>query len=207
MFRIKDNVLIGKEVPIRDECTNVGALVLEKLRSKPEIIAQVIRYSLLLWRGCRQTRHWIDFNVNSANVDSPLNPRSFDPQCVCVQVEAVNGTKTTFAEMTEKSVKCALWLREQAVQPGDIIGICTHNHLESYVPLLAALYVGAISNSWGNELSPSTLLLFSRFSSLFTSLFSRRALNHQPPNEIRFSARTTRRSRCCKAFRFTLSPF
>lgn len=80
------------------------------------------------------------------------------------QVEAVTGTETTFAEMTEKSVKCALWLREQAVQSGDIIGICTHNHLESYVPLLAALYVGAISNPWDNELSPSTLNFFRFFS-------------------------------------------
>ncbi|KAL0105335.1 hypothetical protein PUN28_016768 [Cardiocondyla obscurior] len=71
------------------------------------------------------------------------------------QVKAVTGTETTFTEMTEKSVKCALWLREQAVQPGDIIGICTHNHLESYIPLLAALYVGAISNPWDNELSPN----------------------------------------------------
>ncbi|XP_029676660.1 luciferin 4-monooxygenase-like [Formica exsecta] len=114
-FRIENNILIGKEIPIHDECTNVGALVLEKLRSKPEFVAQV---------------------------------------------EAVTGTKTTFAEMTEKSVKCALWLREQAVQPGDIIGICTHNHLESYVPLLAALYVGAISNPWDNELSPTTARFF-----------------------------------------------
>ncbi|XP_071648740.1 uncharacterized protein [Temnothorax longispinosus] len=115
MFRTENNILIGKEVPIHKTCTNVGALVLEKMRSRPEFVAQV---------------------------------------------EAVTGTETTFAEMTEKSVKCALWLREQAVQPGDIIGICTHNHLESYVPLLAALYVGAISNPWDNELSPTTARYF-----------------------------------------------
>lgn len=79
-------------------------------------------------------------------------------------------------------MKCALWLREQAVQPGDIIGICTHNHLESYVPLLAAFYVGAISNPWDNELSPSTLLLFVLFQ--LASAFS--APNIKPPNEIGF---------------------
>ncbi|XP_018357536.1 PREDICTED: 4-coumarate--CoA ligase-like [Trachymyrmex cornetzi] len=115
VFRIENDILIGKEVPIYRECTNVGALVLEKMRSRPEFVAQV---------------------------------------------EAVTGTETTFAEMTEKSVKCALWLREQAVQPGDIIGICTHNHLESYVPLLAALYIDAISNPWDNELSPTTARYF-----------------------------------------------
>ncbi|KYM80058.1 hypothetical protein ALC53_09584 [Atta colombica] len=86
-LRIENDILIGEEVSIYRECTNIGALVLEKMRSRPEFVAQV----------------------------------------------EVAGTKTTFAEMTEKSVKCALWLREQAVQPGDIIGICTHNHLESYV--------------------------------------------------------------------------
>ncbi|XP_025158095.1 4-coumarate--CoA ligase 2-like [Harpegnathos saltator] len=114
-FRTENDILIGEEAPIHTECTNVGALVLEKLRSRPEFIAQV---------------------------------------------EAVSGAETTFAEMTEKSVKCALWLREQGVQPGDIIGICTHNHLESYVPLLAALYLGAISNPWDNELSPTTASYF-----------------------------------------------
>lgn len=97
-------------------------------------------------------------------------------------MEAITGTETTFAEMTEKSVKCALWLKEQAVQPGDIIGICTHNHLESYVPLLAAFYVGAISNPWDNELSPSTLLLSVLFQ--LASAFS--APNIKPPNEIGF---------------------
>ncbi|XP_012222074.1 luciferin 4-monooxygenase-like [Linepithema humile] len=114
-FRVENNVLIGEEISIRKECTNVGTLVLKKLRSNPKFVAQV---------------------------------------------EAVTGTETTFAEMTEKSVKCALWLREQGVQPGDVIGICTHNHLESYVPLLAALYVGAISNPWDNELSPTTARYF-----------------------------------------------
>lgn len=98
-------------------------------------------------------------------------------------MEAVTGTETTFAEMTEKSVKCALWLKEQAVQPGDIIGICTHNHLESYVPLLAALYVGAISNPWDNELSPSTLLS-SQLSQFVSAFF---APSIKSPNEIAFS--------------------
>lgn len=44
MFRIENNVLIGEEVPIRKDCTNVGALVLEKMRSRPEFVAQVSRH-------------------------------------------------------------------------------------------------------------------------------------------------------------------
>ncbi|KAG5348319.1 LUCI monooxygenase, partial [Acromyrmex charruanus] len=96
------------------------------------------------------------------------------------QVEAVTGTETTFAEMMEKSVKCTLWLREQAVQSGDnIIDICTH--LESYIPLLAALYIDAISNPWDNELSPSTLLILPLFQ-LVPVFFA----SSKPPNKIGF---------------------
>lgn len=60
MFRIENNVLIGEEVPIRKECTNVGALVLEKMRSRPGFVAQVSRYSQFPREGYRR----IDFNVN-----------------------------------------------------------------------------------------------------------------------------------------------
>lgn len=53
--------------------------------------------------------------------------------------------------------------------------------------LLAALYVGAISNPWDNELSPSTLLLFSRFSAACSrSFFFLPPSIKPPPNEIRF---------------------
>lgn len=154
VFRIENNILIGEEVPIYREYTNVGALVLEKMRSRSKLVAQVSRHSR--FRRCRQRHHRIDFNINVTMIRHLTLTRSI----VIPQVEAVTGTETTFAEMTEKSVKCALWLGEQAVQLDDIIGICTHNHLESYIPLLAALYVGAISNPQDNELFPSTYVTF-----------------------------------------------
>lgn len=44
MFRIENNILIGKEVSIHKDCTNVGALVLDKMRSRPEFVAQVSRH-------------------------------------------------------------------------------------------------------------------------------------------------------------------
>lgn len=114
-FRIVENVLIGQEKPINRECVNVGELVLQKLRSRPEFVGQV---------------------------------------------DAISGRESSYAEMAEKSVKVALWLRKEGVQPNDVIGICTNNHMESYVPLLSALYVGAIANPWDHELSPMTAKYF-----------------------------------------------
>lgn len=50
--------------------------------------------------------------------------------------------------MVDKSIKCALWLQSQNVQQGDVIAICTHNHLNQVVPALAAMYIGAVFNPW-----------------------------------------------------------
>lgn len=105
---------------------------------------------------------------------------------MCVLVEAVTGTKTTFAEMTEKSVKCALWLREQAVQPGDIIGICTHNHLESYVLRFWRHSTSAPLATHGTTSSPQVRYYFSpAFPQPVPGPFFFLP-SIKPPNEIRF---------------------
>ncbi|XP_071639663.1 uncharacterized protein [Temnothorax longispinosus] len=64
------------------------------------------------------------------------------------QIDAATGKTSTFEQMKERSVKCALWLRKLKVKFGDVITVCTHNQLEAYVPYLAALYIGAIVNPW-----------------------------------------------------------
>ena len=50
--------------------------------------------------------------------------------------------------MADKSVKCAMWLRDQHIQPGDVIGICTNNRMDSYIPCFASMYIGAVFNPW-----------------------------------------------------------
>ena len=50
--------------------------------------------------------------------------------------------------MADKSVKCAMWLRDQNIQPGDVIGICTSNSMNMYIPCFASMYVGAVFNAW-----------------------------------------------------------
>lgn len=57
--------------------------------------------------------------------------------------------------MSERSVKCALWLKKQGVKPGDIIGLCTDNNLDSILALLGTMYLGAVYNTWDHKLSLS----------------------------------------------------
>jgi len=54
IFRIENDILIGEEVPIHEECTNVGALVLEKMRSKPKFVAQVSRHGQFPREGVKK---------------------------------------------------------------------------------------------------------------------------------------------------------
>ncbi|XP_029677831.1 4-coumarate--CoA ligase-like 7 [Formica exsecta] len=60
------------------------------------------------------------------------------------QVDAKTGEENTFYYMRKRSVKCALWMQDQGIQPNDVIMICTNNQLDAYVPFLAALYIGAV---------------------------------------------------------------
>ncbi|CAG5073877.1 Similar to Luciferin 4-monooxygenase (Photinus pyralis), partial [Cotesia congregata] len=64
------------------------------------------------------------------------------------QIDGATGTKLTYADMGDKSIRCALWLKEQGVSPGDVVGFCSRNHLDSCIPLYACLYIGAIFNPW-----------------------------------------------------------
>ncbi|XP_033328457.2 luciferin 4-monooxygenase isoform X1 [Megalopta genalis] len=65
-----------------------------------------------------------------------------------VQVDAGTGEEDTYGEMLDRAVRCALWLRKQGVKRGDIVAVATHNHLDSFVPCVAAVFIGAIVNPW-----------------------------------------------------------
>ncbi|RLU16382.1 hypothetical protein DMN91_010450 [Ooceraea biroi] len=83
-----------------------------------------------------------------------LNILKSNPECIG-QIDAFTGKKYTYADMVERSIKCALWLKKQGVKPGDIVGLCTDNNLDAIVIMLGTMYIGAISNTWDHELSPS----------------------------------------------------
>ncbi|XP_039315156.1 luciferin 4-monooxygenase isoform X2 [Solenopsis invicta] len=69
------------------------------------------------------------------------------------QLEIESGKESIYAEMTEQSIKCALWLRKQGIQKGDKIGIWTHNHIDTYIPVFASLYVAAVICPWDHKVS------------------------------------------------------
>ncbi|KAH0552267.1 hypothetical protein KQX54_008003 [Cotesia glomerata] len=86
------------------------------------------------------------------------------------QIDRVTGTKVTYADMCDKSIRCALWLKEQGVSPGDVVAFGSRIHLDSCIPLYACLYIGAIFNLWWhihlNEGLSLTILILDISSSL-----------------------------------------
>lgn len=62
--------------------------------------------------------------------------------------------------MSERSIKCALWLKKQGIKSGDIIGLCCDNDMNAIIIVLGTMYIGAISNPWDYELTPSTYVPF-----------------------------------------------
>ncbi|XP_043287319.1 luciferin 4-monooxygenase-like [Venturia canescens] len=95
--------------------------------------------------------------LKGADKDCTLNYNSFGEMLLermrsnptfVGQVDGSTGREETFGEMLDKSVKCALWMREQNIGTGDIVGICTHNQLDMYIPCFASIFVGATYNPW-----------------------------------------------------------
>ncbi|XP_043517995.1 4-coumarate--CoA ligase 1-like [Frieseomelitta varia] len=64
------------------------------------------------------------------------------------QVDAITEEQETFADIADRTIKCALWLQKHGVGKGDIVAISSHNHMDTIIPYIAALYLGAIVNSW-----------------------------------------------------------
>jgi len=67
------------------------------------------------------------------------------------QVDAETGRTTTFREMREKSIKCALHMQSHGIKKGDVVTICICNHIDAYIPYLACLYIGAIVDLWHED--------------------------------------------------------
>ncbi|KYQ57375.1 Luciferin 4-monooxygenase, partial [Trachymyrmex zeteki] len=65
-------------------------------------------------------------------------------------IDAMTEEQTTYQQMRENSVKCALWLK-QSLSTTFIITICTRHKMLEYIPFLASLYVGIIVNTWDEK--------------------------------------------------------
>lgn len=82
---------------------------------------------------------------------------------VIFQVDIVTGKEDTYGEMLDRAIKCALWLKKQGVRKGDIVAVSTHNHLDCFIPCIAAMFIGAIFNPWdyGMNTGKTKALIFS----------------------------------------------
>ncbi|XP_044014579.1 4-coumarate--CoA ligase 1-like isoform X3 [Aphidius gifuensis] len=76
------------------------------------------------------------------------------------RIDAVTGETETFGSIADKSIRCAIWLKKQGIQPGDTIGYCSNNHLDSCIPLFASFYIGTIINAWCNQILNEDLVKF-----------------------------------------------
>ncbi|XP_072764968.1 uncharacterized protein [Anoplolepis gracilipes] len=68
------------------------------------------------------------------------------------QVDACTEQIVTYAELQAKVIRCALWLQKQGIKSCDVVSLCTSNHLNSFVPCLATIYVNAIFNPWNENM-------------------------------------------------------
>lgn len=79
-------------------------------------------------------------------------------------MDASTDETDTYAELQDKAVRCALWLQKY-VKAGDIISLCTGNHLNSIVPCVAAAYINVIFNTWNEnmDLRKIRIIIVKRF--------------------------------------------
>lgn len=60
------------------------------------------------------------------------------------QIDAVTSEETTYGQMAENSVRCALWLKKQGIKSHDVVFTNCYNRLDSYIPILATFYNAAV---------------------------------------------------------------
>ncbi|KAL2729445.1 nonribosomal peptide synthetase 30-like [Vespula squamosa] len=106
-FIIQDNILKGKEEPLSTEYTNIGKLLLDRMKAKPNFVGQI---------------------------------------------DVISEEIYTFAEMFDRTVKCALWLRQQGIKVNDVVAVCAPNIMDSFAPFFASFCVGAIFTPWNSAM-------------------------------------------------------
>ncbi|KAG5334545.1 LUCI monooxygenase, partial [Acromyrmex charruanus] len=65
-------------------------------------------------------------------------------------IDAMTEEQTTYQQMRDNSVKCALWFKQLRCEK-NIIAMCTNRKMLEYIPFLASLYVGSTINSWDKK--------------------------------------------------------
>lgn len=60
------------------------------------------------------------------------------------QINSLTGEEQTYGQVNKKCIRIALELKKRGIQKGDVVLGCSPNSLDAILPILSALYVGAI---------------------------------------------------------------
>lgn len=69
------------------------------------------------------------------------------------QINADTGFEDTYDALCARCVKAALAMQKFGVQKEDVIAICSYHHVDTCVPLLAAMFLGAKATSFDPRLN------------------------------------------------------
>lgn len=61
-----------------------------------------------------------------------------------LQIDPESGKQNTYEDILKKAIRTAIVMRRKGIGKGDIVMGCSDNHLNAHVPILAALFLGAI---------------------------------------------------------------
>ncbi|XP_035741079.1 uncharacterized protein LOC118449950 [Vespa mandarinia] len=142
-FIMEDNIL---KKSLSAEYTNVGKLLLDRMKAKPDFVGQsdtdFIKESNVL-KGKEEP-----LSTEYTNIGKLLLDRMKAKPDFIGQIDVITEETYTFAEMFDRTVKCALWLRQQGIKANDVVAVCAPNIMDSFVPIFASFCVGAIFTAW-----------------------------------------------------------
>lgn len=64
------------------------------------------------------------------------------------QIDSQTGEKCSYRKLANESIRLALWLKKQEINPGDIVSICSDHRIAIWSPFCATLFIGANLNIW-----------------------------------------------------------
>uniref|UniRef100_A0A0C9S0A1 LUCI_5 protein n=2 Tax=Fopius arisanus TaxID=64838 RepID=A0A0C9S0A1_9HYME len=109
-----------------------------------EILVKDPLYHNGIWKGMVEIpRHWCQYRHLLLE-----RLRKFPDRIA--QIDAATDRKDTYRDLTDRVLRCSVWLKNQKLKSNDVIGICTYNHLDTYVPVIATILAGHIINPWWN---------------------------------------------------------
>ncbi|CAF4807128.1 unnamed protein product [Pieris macdunnoughi] len=92
-----------------------------------------------IWKGVRDDMPEGYFKLG----ERILNQFKQNPDFIG-QIDSLTGKEDTYKSMGDRSIRCALWLINQGIHQGDVVGLCSKNQLDCCIPLFASLYLGTI---------------------------------------------------------------